>query len=543
MGAAVAAPWCLAATSSRAFAAAARSSEPCWRPPTPTIAPTGAPTGAPTDLPTGISTAEEGLRPLLALVVTIEKISTCQRRVKVLISREDINRYYDEAIGELMPSAQLPGFRPGRAPRSLVTTRLKSELSDQIRSKLLTDSMAQVSEQEKLSPISEPDFDIGAVVLPDEGPMMFEFSIEVRPEFDMPSWKGLSIKRPTRTISTLDVEDALTNLLRERGRLVPQEGAPVLGDLIVANLRFIDGSDGNAELSAATEVEIVVRSKLSFADAELQGLDKLLQHAVADTTVTASVKLSAEAAIESLRGKDVTMELKVLEVKKLELPELTPELLAELGSFVSADALQVAVRQQLEKQLEWHRRRQVRQQVSSALTASAAWELPPDLLRRQSQRELERSILELRRSGFSDDAIRLHVNELRQTAMASTARSLKEHFILERIAEEESIADTAADYDEEIRAIAAQSSESPRRIRASLEKRGLMDVLRNQIIERKTVELITSQASFTDTPFEFQKPDTEAIDHAVCGVLVGDQEIPTALHAEGAEKRASVRRP
>jgi len=272
-------------------------------------------------------------------------------------------------------------------------------------------------------------------------------------------------------------------------------------------------------------------------------LDKLLQHAVADTTVTASVKLSAEAAIESLRGKDVTMELKVLEVKKLELPELTPELLAELGSFVSADALQVAVRQQLEKQLEWHRRRQVRQQVSSALTASAAWELPPDLLRRQSQRELERSILELRRSGFSDDAIRLHVNELRQTAMASTARSLKEHFILERIAEEESIADTAADYDEEIRAIAAQSSESPRRIRASLEKRGLMDVLRNQIIERKTVELITSQASFTDTPFEFQKPDTEAIDHAVCGVLVGDQEIPTALHAEGAEKRASVRRP
>ncbi len=514
----------------------------------PTDLPTDAPTDAPTDLATGaptgaISPAEEGLRPLLALVVTIEKISTCQRRVKVLISREDINRYYDEAIGALMPSAQLPGFRPGRAPRSLVTTRLKSELSDQIRSKLLTDSMAQVSEQEKLSPISEPDFDIGAVVLPDEGPMMFEFSIEVRPEFDMPSWKGLSIKRPTRTISTLDVEDALTNLLRERGRLVPQEGAPVLGDLIVANLRFIDGSDGNAELSAATEVEIVVRPKLSFADAELQGLDKLLQHAVADTTVTASVKLSAEAAIESLRGKDVTMELKVLEVKKLELPELTPELLAELGSFVSADALQVAVRQQLEKQLEWHRRRQVRQQVSSALTASAAWELPPDLLRRQSQRELERSILELRRSGFSDDAIRLHVNELRQTAMASTARSLKEHFILERIAEEESIADTAADYDEEIRAIAAQSSESPRRIRASLEKRGLMDVLRNQIIERKTVELITSQASFTDTPFEFQKPDTEAIDHAVCGVLVGDQEIPTALHAEGAEKRASVRRP
>jgi trigger factor len=126
--------------------------------------------------------------------------------------------------------------------------------------------------------------------------------------------------------------------------------------------------------------------------------------------------------------------------------------------------------------------------------------------------------------------------------MASTARSLKEHFILERIAEDESIADTASDYDEEIRAIAAQSGESPRRVRASLEKRGLMDVLRNQIIERKTIDLVTSHASFTDTPFEFQKPDAEAVDHAVCGVVVGEEEIPAAMHAEAGAQRPGGRR-
>ena len=170
--------------------------------------------------------------------------------------------------------------------------------------------------------------------------------------------------------------------------------------------------------------------------------------------------------------------------------------------------------------------------MASALTASASWELPPALLRRQAQRELERAILELRRSGFDDDSIRRYVNELRQSVMASTARALKEHFILERIAEDEGIADTASDYDEEIRAVAAQSGESPRRVRASLERRGLMDVLRNQIIERKTVDLITSHASFKDTPFEFSRPDSEAIDHAVCGIVVGEEEIPTATQPE-----------
>ncbi|MFM8953098.1 MAG: trigger factor [Planctomycetaceae bacterium] len=472
----------------------------------------------------------------LTLDVAIDAVSTCERRVKVTVPREDIDRYREMAIGELMPTALLPGFRPGRAPKRLVGSRFKSELGEQIRSKLVTDAMTQVSEDKKLSPISEPDIDFNAVLLPDDGPLTFEFSIEVRPEFELPKWKGLSISRPAREITEADVEEALGNVLRERARFVPHDGAPKGGDLIVADLTF--KADGSV-VSEAAEMEVVVRPKLSFADAELAGFDALVKKAKAGDTVTATVKVSDEAAVESLRGQDVTMELKLLEVKKFELPELTPALLEELGGFDSEEALRGAVRKQLENQLEYHRRRQVRQQVAGALTASAGWDLPPALLKRQAQRELERAILELRRSGFDDDSIRRYVNELRQTVLASTARALKEHFILERIAEDESVADTAADYDEEIRAIAAQSGESPRRVRASLERRGLMDVLRNQIIERKTVDLITSHASFKDTPFEFQKPDAEAIDHAVCGAVVGEEEIPVATQAEATARPGS----
>jgi len=469
----------------------------------------------------------------LDLDVAIEEVSTCQRRVKVTIPRTDIDRYRDDAIGDLMPSALLPGFRPGRAPRRLVSSRFKSELADQIRSKLVTDAMTQVSESGKLAPISEPDLDLEAVSLPDDGPLTFEFSIEVRPEFELPAWRGLSIARPAREIGDADVDEALGNILRERCKYVPTGETPAAGDLIVANLRFTDGDE---TLSEATEMEIVVRPKLSFADAELEGFEPLMSKAKPGDTVTATVRVSDEAAVESLRGKDVTLSLNVLDVKKHELPALTPALLEELGGFESEEALRDAVRRQLENQLEYHRRKQVRQQVAAALTASASWDLPPDLLRRQAQRELERAILELRRSGFDDDSIRRHVNELRQTVMASTARALKEHFILERIAEEEKIADEPADYDGEIRAIAEQSGESPRRVRASLERRGLMDVLRNQIIERKTVDLITAAATFKDLPFEFPKPDTEAVDHAACGVVVGEEEIPVATHAEPAAR-------
>src|SRR5690606_19759441 len=116
----------------------------------------------------------------------------------------------------------------------------------------------------------------------------------------------------------------------------------------------------------------------------------------------------------------------------------------------------------------------VREQITGILTESASWELPPQLVQRQFRRELNRAVMELRSSGFSDEVIRAHENELKQNSRRSTERALKEHFILEKIAEEEKIDAEPQDYDAEIVLIAEQSDESPRRVRARLEKRGEM---------------------------------------------------------------------
>jgi trigger factor len=250
----------------------------------------------------------------------------------------------------------------------------------------------------------------------------------------------------------------------------------------------------------------------------------------AGETRSGMARLSQDAPNAELRGKEITAEFDVLEVKKLELPELTPAFLRELGDFDSEEELRTAVRESLVRRMEYQQQQRARQQVTAALTEAANWDLPPDLLRRQSARELERSVLELRRSGFSDREIQAHANELRQNSAMSTARALKEHFILERIAEEEKIEDLPEDYDTEIRLIAAQSGESVRRVRAQIEKRGLMDTLRNQIIERKTIDLILEHATFKEVPYQLETAEAEAIDQTAGG---GEEsEIPEA-HAEG----------
>jgi trigger factor len=464
-----------------------------------------------------VATTEDGAEEApkkLDLNVKVDKKSACERHVTVTIGRDDINRYMENAVKDLMPKASIPGFRVGRAPRKLVETRFKGDVKDQVKGSLLMDSLAQVSEDESLSPISEPDFDPLSVELPEDGAMTFEFDIEVRPEFDLPQWKGLSIERPTRSFDDADVDAQLKNVLSAQGNLTPFDGPASAGDFVT--LKVTAKHEGKT-LTEETHDGVAIRENLSFHDGRIEGFDKLLAGAKAGDKKSAEVEISLDAANEDLRGKKVQVELEVLDVKKLELPELTPEFLKNIGEFESESELRDVVRKSLERRLKFEQQKKARQQILGSLTVAADWDLPPELLQRQSTREFERAVLEYRRSGFSDQEIRAHANELLQNSRAATAKSLKEHFVLEKLAEQEKIDADGNDYEDEIRLIAEQSGESVRRVRAQIEKRGLMDTLRNQIIERTAIDLIMKEAKFKDVPYKLELPTAEAVDASLAG--------------------------
>lgn len=468
--------------------------------------------------------SDETTKQKLELELNIGNPSACQRHITVTISREDIDRYYNEAFSDMMDKSNVPGFRVGRAPRKLVEARFRKEVTEQIKGSLLMDSLSQITEDETFSAISEPDLDYATVEVPEEGPMTFEFDIEVRPEFDLPDWKGLTIDRPTRKFTKKDIDAQMKHLLARYGKMVPCDEAAEPDDYLVVNLTF--KHDGKVIHRRREEDTICIRPTLSFRDGKIEKFDKLMKDVLGGETREGTVELTQDAPNQELRGQQVTVVFEVLEVKKLELPEMTPDFLDTIGSFESEGDFRDAIMDSLERQLDYHRQQEARKQITAALTESADWELPPELLKRQSQRELERSVLELRRSGFNEAAIRAHENELRQNSQEATGRALKEHFILERIAEEEKVEDLPDDYDEEIDLIAAQTGESVRRVRARLEKEGLMDSLRNQILERKVIKQVLDHAEFKEVKYKLpQKMEVEAIDIAAGGQQAGE-DIP-----------------
>lgn len=431
--------------------------------------------------------------PKLELSVDVEETSACGRHVTVTVPRSEVERYFSKQFDELLPKAELPGFRTGKAPRVLIEKKFRKQLTDQVKGQLIMDSLAQVNSSEEFSAISEPDLDYEKVKIPDEGDFKYEFNIEVRPEFEVPNYKGLSLTRPEYDFTDADIDAEIERLCKseENSIIAVIDGPAEAGDRVVCKITSrIDGDT----IATIDEISLTVVKTVDFADAQIEEFDKLMIGASAGDTRTVSVELSRFADNEALRGKTVDLEIEVLDVKRVEGIDVE-EVVENVGCDDVAD-LRKRVESALTQQLQYAQRQTIRQQISDALTESADWNLPTDLLERQAQREVQRAVMEMRSSGFSTTEIVARENLLRKNAHQRTAVLLKEHFILERIAEIEEIEDSPEDYELEIMRIARQQNISPRHVRSQFERSGQMDVLRNMIIERKVIELITSSASF-----------------------------------------------
>jgi len=446
----------------------------------------------------------------LDLDVQISDVGPCKKHLKVTIPHTDVERQFKESLGEMSKEAVIPGFRPGRAPRQLVEKRFRKQVAGQVKSTLLMACLEQLDEEHKLNPISQPELDVEAIELPENGPMTFEMDVEVRPDFPLPAYKALSLKSPVKKVEEADI-DAQVKAFQERyAQLVPKfEGSAEVGDFVTADLAF---SMHGKPLNEAKEIQFRLQSELRFQDGTVPELDKVLVGVKPGETREADAKIGSSSPDPNLRGQTIQVAFNILDLKTLRLPELDAAFYNRTGFDDEAD-LREALQGVLERRYETQRQQAVRTELLGKLIAETPFDLPADLVSKQEKSTLRRLAMDLRQGGLSDTDIRAREAELRANAHEMTLRSLKEFFILAKIAEVENIKVEDEDMEIEIEAIAARSDESPRRVRARVEKEGLADTLASQILERKTIDRILEFVKLEEVPMVEDK-EVETLDQA-----------------------------
>lgn len=452
----------------------------------------------------------------LALQVDIKSVGPCRKHVRVKIPRTDIEHFDNEVVEEIVASASVPGFRKGKVPARLARKKFEREIADSVRQRVLMQSLEQLAEENSLDPINEPDFDVESLKIPEEGDFEYEFDVEVRPEFEIPSYDGLKIKRPVRDVTSDDVTSYLKRFITQYAQLVDRDGPAEPGDFVVAS---IDLSRNGEPYRGISSVELQLKPKVRFRDAEIADFDKLMAGSTVGTVKTVDLVVSNEAEQVEMRGEKLTARITVGQVRRQQLPELNSAFCESIG-YADENELRDEVEGMLRRQVTFDQRQACRQQVLEKITESAQWDLPESLVAKQTENALRREVLEMQQAGFTTQQILARENELRQKSISSTRQALKEHFVLDRIATKEKIEVSPIDIESEINMMAVQRGESPRKVRARLQKSGVIENLEAQIRERKAVDLILRSAQFEDVPAPMptNNDDVHSLTLSVCGM-------------------------
>jgi trigger factor len=450
----------------------------------------------------------------LELEVAITDSGPCKKHLKITIPRSEIDLQFEQSLESLRKDAVVPGFRPGRAPRQLVVKRFRKQVAQQVKSNLLMSSLDQIDKEYKLEPIVQPQLDIDAIEIPENGPMSFEMDIEVRPQFELPNYKGLKVKRPVAELSEKDVDEQLNRFLEGRGAIVPKlEGNVEIGDYLTADLTFL-GPDGKP-LGELKEALFRLHSELRFQNGAIPGIGAALEGASQGETREVLAKLGSAVENPELRGATIRVQVKIIDLKRVRHPELNEAFFDSIG-LDSREELREAIHEMLARKIKSEQRQALRAQIIDQLLRQTPFDLPGDLVTREEKTTVQRLVAQLKQGGMTDKEIRASEAQIRANAHESTLRSLKELLLLGRIADAEAIEVGEADATLEIEAIAARTDDTVRRVRARIEKEGGPDSLMTQILERKVIDRILEDALIEDVATTIEpEEDVETLDYTL----------------------------
>src|SRR5499425_49503 len=170
--------------------------------------------------------------------------ATCRRELELEIPAEEVSKATDKIAKDLMRVARVPGFRPGKAPITLIKRRFAEEIKGEVLQTLVPEKVEKAVAEQKLTPVSQPQVD--KLDYNEGQPLKFRAIFEVLPEFDLGKYKGLDIEMPAMEVADADVNKALEETRERAAAFAPVEGRAVEnGDFVQLKLAGVPDGGGD----------------------------------------------------------------------------------------------------------------------------------------------------------------------------------------------------------------------------------------------------------------------------------------------------------
>jgi trigger factor len=425
--------------------------------------------------------------------------TTCKREIELEIPAENVQKATEKVARDIARVARIPGFRPGKAPVTLVRRRFAEDIQGEVLQSLVPEYLEKALDEKKLVPVTRPEVD--KVEFKEGEPLRFRAVFEVLPDFELGDYKNLQVHVDEIKTGDAQVDKALEEMRERAATFVPVEGRTAQdGDSVLVKLMGTPAGGGEPVQADNIMVHLGAEETLASFTENLRG-------AMPEDTKQFETRYPDDYPDPKLAGKTYNFSVQVEGIKEKKLPELNDEFAKDAAGSAGAEGEGVAtleelrkkVRESLEAAKEQQQNAQAREKILDQLVKQHDFPVPEALVESQMDTRLERAVRSLTAQGVDPRAVNVDWVSLRRRQHDRAVDDVKAELLLDRIATAEQIEVSDEDVEKEIAAIAERSGESATALRARLTKQGALDRMKSKLRSDKTIELLCRTARIETT--------------------------------------------
>jgi trigger factor len=421
--------------------------------------------------------------------------ATCRREIELEIPADNVQKAAEKVARDIARIARIPGFRPGKAPITLVRRRFADDIQGEVVQSLVPEYLEKALGEKNLVPVTRPEVD--KVEFKEGEPLKFRAIFEVLPDFELGDYKSLQVQVDEIEAGDDEVAEALEEMRERSATFVPVEGRPAKdGDSVLIKLKGTPTEGG--EPVEADNVLVPLG-----ADETLASFTENLRGANAGETKTFQAKYPEDYPDQKLAGKTYDFTIDVQSIKEKKLPELNDDFVKEAAGEnaegATLDELRKKIRDSLEASKQHQQASQARDRILEQLVKAHDFPVPEALIEGQMDTRLERMVRTLASQGVDPRGMNVDWAALRGQQRDRSVTDVKAELILDRIATAEKIDASDEELEKEIAHMAEHGGESATALRARLTKQGTLDTMKSKLRSNKTIDWLYSNARIEKT--------------------------------------------
>ena len=437
--------------------------------------------------------------------VTITDLSPCKKQLRIEIDAETVNAKFDAVAKDFRRHAHLPGFRPGKAPLANVMRSYGDKIGEEAKRTLMSDSYAKALKENELRPVIMPE--VEELQFGHGKPFQYLATLEVTPAFEMPEYIGIEVEKERRSVNDADIAKALDTLREQRVSYADMDRPVVEDDFIVVNFT---GTIDDKPITDLIKVARGLTEQKNFWLHKTQNplipgtVEALIGSSKGDKK-TVTVTIPDDFVYEEIVGKEAKYEIEVVQVKEKSLPELDDKFAKGFGAE-SMDKLREGVENDLKNELEYSKKKSIRNQCVDKLLGAVNCDLPETIVNEATRAAVHNIVQQNHERGVGKEIIEENKDKIYANAKTDAEVRVKANYILSKIAEKEGIKVTDQELSRQVAAMAAQQKVKPQKLAQQLKDNGTIYQVQEEILNAKVIDLLEEKAKVTESD---PKPEAE----------------------------------